>query len=478
METFGWLSLVPPAVAVGLALWLRRVIPALIAGILCACGILYADRLASVPAIAIDQVVAVASVPDNLRLILFSVLVGGLVALLTQARAFEAFARIIERAPGGLRKRTAYGMTLGLCSTLFLETWSNVLIGGTTLRSLYDRLGISRERMAYFLHSFAIGVVALVPINSWAAFYMGLLRAQGIDRPFQFLIASLPFVVYCWLSLLLVVIVMATGWTIGPIRRFERAVRANTPDSGGSTQATRASDEPASDDSASDDKLTWPAARTVLLGMTLLTLIAMVLLGLTVTGDGDLRSGNGAAAVLYAVLAAIAVAALTLKLSGAMRLSEIEERVLAGCGGFAGVAVLILLALTLGALVKELGTGTYIAGLFEASVPRPLFAPLVFMVGALMSFATGTSYGTFAIMTPIAIPLAQATGADPHLLFGACIAGGVFGDNTSPISDTSVVTAVATEVRLIDHVATQLPYALIAAAASAMVFLLLGIVLD
>lgn len=472
LEQFGWLSLVPPVAAVVLALWLHRVIPALLVGIVCACALLLADRLLSVPAAVLDRIVLTAAEPDNLRLILFSVLIGGLVALLTEAKAFDAFARVLERSRGGVRKRTVYGLTLGLGATLFLETWSNVLISGTALRALYDRLGISRERMAYFMHTVAISVVALVPINSWAAFYMGLLRAQGVERPFQFLIASVPFILYCWVSLLLVVIVMSTGWTIGPLKRFDRSAGTHPA----------AIDTPASDaivgGAHADAPLDSLTARAALLPLTLLILVAVVLLSLTVTGGGDPRQGDGAAAVFYAVVAAIVVTALALKLSGVLGFAAIEERVIAGCGGFVGVATLILLALTLGVLIKDLGTGAYVAGLFEASIPRPLFAPLIFAVGALMSFATGTSYGTFAIMTPIAIPLAAATGADPHLLFGACIAGGVFGDNTSPISDTSVVTAAATEAQLIDHVATQLPYALISACASALGFLALGIFLD
>ncbi|MGH8237032.1 MAG: Na+/H+ antiporter NhaC family protein [Steroidobacteraceae bacterium] len=463
-EQFGWLSLVPPVITVALAFWLRRVIPALVVGILSACVVLVADQPLRAPVLAVDRVVATTAAPDNLRLILFSVLIGGLIAVLRQVKAFEAFAYVVERARGGVRKRLVYGCTWGLGTVLFLETWSNVLVSGTTLRTFYDRVGVSRERMAYFLHTIAISVVAMVPINSWAAFYMGLLRSQDVVRPFQFLLASIPYILYCWASLVLVSVVMSTGWTIGPLRRFENsAVAAHAAQAG--------------------PGVTTPPCervglRAALLVLTLVTLIVVVLLSLAATGGGDPRNGDGTAAVLYAVIASIAVLALACRLTGVLKLRTAEDALLAGCGEFAGVAALILLALTLGSLIKELGTGIYIAGLFETSLPRQVFAPLVFVIGALMSFATGTSYGTFAIMVPIALPLAAASGADPHLLFGACIAGGVFGDNTSPVSDTSIVTAAATEAQLIDHVATQLPYALVSAAIAALGFLTLGVILD
>lgn len=464
LEQFAWVSLIPPVITLTLAFALRRVIPALAVGILSACVVLFVDRPMHAPAAAIDRVIATAAAPDNVRLILFSVLIGGLIAVLRQIKAFEAFAYVIERARGGVRKRLVYGFTWGLGTALFLETWSNVLVSGTTLRTFYDRVGVSRQRMAYFMHTIAICVIAMVPINSWAAFYMGLLRSQDVERPFQFLVASVPFILYCWASLLLVAVVMSTGWTFGPLRRFERAPV-------GPRDADTFSDNTA----PPCDRV---GLRAALLLLTLFTLIAVVLLSLAATGGGDVRNGDGAAAVLYAVIASIAVAAIACRLTGVLKLRTAEDALIAGCGEFAGVAALILLALTLGSLIKDLGTGVYIAGLFETSLPRQLFAPLIFAIGALMSFATGTSYGTFAIMVPIAIPLAMASGANPHLLFGACIAGGVFGDNTSPVSDTSIVTAAATEAQLIDHVATQLPYALLSAVVAALGFLALGVILN
>lgn len=472
-QHYGWLSLLPPVAAIVLALWLHRVIPALLAAILLGTALLAGQAAWQVPMAAVDHFVSTAAVPDNFRLILFSVLIGGLIALMRSGGAFDAFARVFQRGRPTVEKRTLFTMTFALGTALFLETWSNVLVSGTALGSLFDRLGIARQRMAYFMHTIAINAVALIPFNSWAAFYLGLLAAQQVERPFQFLLASLPFVLYCWISLGLVAIVMVSGWTIGPMRRFDLM-------SASSALAPTAPTVPnAIVSTAATGALPSSTTGSLTLFVTpLVTLIAVAVFGLTLTGGGDPRQGNGAAAVLYAVVAASVVAALDLRLLRKLRSAEIEKVFMEGCGSFAGAAALVLLALTLGQLIKELGTGLYVASLFEASVPRALYAPLVFLIGAVMSFATGTSYGTFSIMTPIALPLAYATGSDPHLLFGACLAGGVFGDNCSPISDTTIVTSIATQVTAIDHVTTQLPFALCAAAATTAGFGILGVLLS
>jgi Na+/H+ antiporter NhaC len=145
-------------------------------------------------------------------------------------------------------------------------------------------------------------------------------------------------------------------------------------------------------------------------------------------------------------------------------------------GEFLEIAILIVLALTLGDVCKQAGTGTFLGEMARQGLPGFLVPAVVFALGAVMSFATGTSYGTFSILVPIALPMADAVGLDPALLFGACIAGGVFGDNASPISDTTIVTSMATGVPVVEHVKTQLPYALVAASLAVGGYLVLGLV--
>jgi Na+/H+ antiporter NhaC len=452
---FGWLSLVPPAIAIGVALATKRVLMSLLAGVLCAVAILHSGELHVAPARALDTLIDTTIKPDNLRLVLFSILVGGLLRLMKDARAFDAFARLLQGRERGYGKRTVFGLTWLFGGSLILETWSNVLINGATMGTLYDRLRIARVRLAYFIHTIGINVVALVLVNSWGAFYLALVQAQNVPNPLDFLIRAMPYALYCWISLIVVAVVMMTGFTVGPMREFEALSPAGTPD----TPATTAE---------------GPEPRLRHMLIPIASLIGITLWSLYVTGDGKITAGDGSKSILYAVVATLFITGILLRIDRVFGSLEIEKKVIAGSAEFLDVGFLIVLALALGKLTQSLGTGPFVAQLLQSSLPVAVIPALVFLLGAIMSFATGTSYGTFSIMVPLALPIGAATGISPELLFGACIAGGVFGDNTSPISDTTIVSSVAANTQVIDHARTQLPFALIAAAISVVGFLLLG----
>jgi tetracycline resistance efflux pump len=460
--TFGALSLLPCSLAIALALGTRRILPSLLAGIVCAVTIADWDHLPGVPARTIDRLLSTAGSADTLRLVLFSVLMGSLLKLMKDSRSFEVIPRLLERRGRAYGGRTVFGLTWVLGTVLILETWSNVLINGTTLGSLYDRLGISRERLAYFIHTIGINVVALVLINSWGAFYMALASSQGVGDPLPFLARSVPYFLYSWVSLLLVAFVMWTGLTIGPMRRTERHGRPNWK--------VRVAREPPA---AAASDAGEPRMRYMVI--PLVVLIGGVLLSLWITGNGTIAAGDGTSSVLYAVLAAILAMAVMLRLDGVFDFAVIERKIIAGMAEFIDVAILIVLAFALGGLSRELGTGAYVAQVLTGAVSLAAVPALIFLTGAAMSFATGTSYGTFSIMVPIALPISAATHLPPELLFGACIAGGVFGDNCSPISDTTIVSGMSAKVPAIEHARTQLPYALIAAAVSTAGYLVIGV---
>jgi len=201
------------------------------------------------------------------------------------------------------------------------------------------------------------------------------------------------------------------------------------------------------------------------------------LIALAVTGGGSMLQGDGTASVFYAVLASIAVLALMVQFRPKAERPEIEKSVYSGMGEFLEVGILLALALALGSLCKEMGTGHYIAGLASGNVP-PFMMPLIFFfVSCLISFATGTSYGTFSIMVPLAVPVAEAMNIPLPLMFAACISGGVFGDNTSPFSDTSVITAISAKTGVVEHVEAQLPYALISASIAGVLFVVAGLMM-
>lgn len=457
-DGIGWLSLVPPCLAITLALWKKRVLPALFLGVLSSQVVLHLDNFYIAPFATLDHMVKISGDPGNLKIIFFSLMMGGFLKLIKDGNGFRAFAHAVERHRKNFGPKTAYSITSVLGITLFLEGWSNFLINSTVVAPLYDRLKISRQRMAYFVHTIGICVVAMVPINGWAAFYMGLLRGQGVERPFELLLSSIPFMLYCWVSLILVFIVMATGLTIGPMRHFEE----------------RAAQSQLGEESEEEETPNGVTPRLIYMIAPVLTLIATVVASLYLTGSGSIADGDGSGSILYAVTIASVVIAGLLVFYKAYGLLEIEKRYVQGMAEFFDVGVLIVLALTLGDLCKLMGTGVFVGQLALGVLPVELMPALIFVLGAGISFATGTSYGTFSILTPIAIPLAIATGINPALMFGACIAGGLWGDNCSPISDSTIVTSVGSRVAVIDHVRTQLPYALLAGIATLLGFVLLG----
>jgi Na+/H+ antiporter NhaC len=193
----------------------------------------------------------------------------------------------------------------------------------------------------------------------------------------------------------------------------------------------------------------------------LLTLIVSMIGFMFWTGNGELASGSGSKSVLYATVLASMVAYLQLIAHKQFTHHELVDIGFKGMGELLPLVSIVLLSLTLGASLKDLGTGQFVASLVGDYLPIYLIVPVLFLTGAVMSFTTGTSWGTFAILIPIGVPLIQALGLPAPLVVGAILSGGIFGDHCSPISDTSAVSALASGCDLLTHVKTQLPYALV-----------------
>jgi Na+/H+ antiporter NhaC len=463
MTDLGFLSILPPVIALGLALWKKKIIPALLIGGLAASLLLSPFRWSFVVEY-LEQVIRVTGNRGNLQLILFGVLVGGLIKLMESAGGFQGMIRLLESL--NIRtKRPVFLLTWSIGLLMILENYSNIMVNGTTVGSLYDRLGIPRTKLAYFLHSISINWVAIIVFNSWGAFYMTLLAAQGIADPFQVVITSMTMNFYCIASLIVVALTMVFGWNLGAMRRYTAV---------GVSPVAAAASSAAAGAGSSAESNTSPVA-SLLVIVPVLVLVATMLIALAVTGGGSMLKGDGTAAVFYAVLAAIAVLALMVQFTPTAGRPSVEKSVYAGIGDFMEVGILLALALTLGGLCKAMGTGQYIAGLASGNVPTFLMPLIFFCVGCLISFATGTSYGTFSIMVPLAVPVAQAMNIPLPLMFAACISGGVFGDNTSPFSDTSVITAISAKTGVVEHVETQLPYALVSATFAGTLFVVAGL---
>jgi Na+/H+ antiporter NhaC len=216
-----------------------------------------------------------------------------------------------------------------------------------------------------------------------------------------------------------------------------------------------------------------PSALLMVLPIT--AMILMMPVGLYITGDGNIIEGSGSVSILWSVIFALVVSWVMILGSGSSSINELMRIFMKGAGGILPISTILLFALALGDVANALGTGAYVAAAVGDSIPTPLLAPLVFLVSAFIAFSVGSSWGTFAIMIPIAIPIATTLGLSVPLLLGAAISGAIFGDHASPISDTTVVASMAAATDHIDHVRTQLPYALTAGAIAATMFLLFGL---
>jgi len=211
----------------------------------------------------------------------------------------------------------------------------------------------------------------------------------------------------------------------------------------------------------------------------ILPLAAMVFtvpMGLIITGHGDITQGSGSTSVFWAVLMGIFVAGVLYKVQRIFSLKEVLDLVMKGMGGLIPMGLLMVFAFTLGATCKTMGTGPYVAGLASATLHPALVIPLIFLIACFISFATGTSWGTFAIMMPIAVPLALSMDLNLALMVSAVMGGGVFGDHCSPVSDTTIVASMASACDHIDHVNTQLPYALTSAGIALVLYLVIGLI--
>lgn len=209
--------------------------------------------------------------------------------------------------------------------------------------------------------------------------------------------------------------------------------------------------------------------------LPLIVLIGGTFLGLLVTGKGNLTEGDGTTSILYAVTVTLIVMCIFYTRQKIMTAKEFGDYVLKGVSNMLTLVILLVLAFAIGSVIKTLGTGTFLASLIGSRVSGAFGPAIIFILGAVMAFSTGTSWGTFSIMMPIAIPMAVAMDANILLTIGAVISGGIFGDHCSPISDTTILSSMSVGTDLFSHVKTQLPYALVTAACTVVLYVAFGL---
>lgn len=461
------LSLLPPVLAIILAITTRQVYLSLAAGIWLGWTLLAGWNPLVGLANAIEGVVAVTGDPGNARVLLFTLVIGALIGTLEASGGVRGFVSWVEDAGWVNSPRRARMMAWIVGTIVFIESNITVLVAGSLSRPLFDRYKVSREKLAYLIDSTSAPICILIPLNAWGAYVLGILGTLGVENALVVFAEAIPLNFYALAAWILAGIAAFTGFNLGGgMRKAEARVASG--------ELLRAGSIPALDTEifARDPNMKGrPQASTMIL--PIVTMVAMMPVGLYITGGGNLAEGSGSVSVLWAVLAALAVCWLLLLTSGS-NVDQLTRVGLRGAGGLVGLATILALALALGNVTQELGTGIYVADVTSGIFPTYILLPLLFLVSGGIAFATGTSWGTFAIMVPIAVPTATALGLPIAPFLAAALGGGVFGDHASPISDTTIISSMAAVVDHIDHVRTQIPYAAVGGAIATLGYALVG----
>ena len=493
----GWLSLAPPLVAIALALLTREVVLSLFAGVWMGALFLAGWDPLTGTGTSLQFLVDALVDEDHMAIVIFSLLLGGMVGVMARSGGTQGIVDALEKLATTRRRAQLFAWLSA--AFIFFDDYANTLIRGNALRPMTDRLQISREKLAYVVDSTAAPLAVSAVVTTWIGFQitqvrdsLGTLAAQtpdpehaaqlqaGADNAFLIVLHSLPYLFYPILALLFVLMVIVMKRDFGPMYHAERRAY-----SGGGL--IRPGAQPASDPTSAE--LQPPAdapRRWINAAFPVLTVIGVALAGLWGTGAAGLApeertvvnvigDANPFAALLWASFAGCAVAIAMVTAQRILTLKEALDAWLGGIQSMLMAIIILVLAWALGGVTGELGTGPYLASLLQDTLPLVILPALVFIVAALTAFSTGTSWGTMAILFPVVIPLAVAMGAGVGFAGGenyvillgtvsSVMAGAVFGDHSSPISDTTVLSSMASSCDLVDHVRTQLPYALVVAA--------------
>ncbi len=462
----GWTSVLPPLLAIGLALQTRQVYLALAGGIWFGCSLLAGGNPLAGLASAIDAIVAVLASDSDAKVIVFTLIIGALITTIEASGGIKGFINWLEGRRWVNTGQRAQWLAFVTGVIIFIESNITVLVAGSVARPLIDRYRVAREKLAYIIDSTSAPVCILIPLNAWGAFSLSLLDNVGVEEPLAVFLDSIPLNLYALSAVALTALVIRFDWQLGPMRAAQQRTtegRRHWP--GREVEELDNSVEVAPDS---------PAINMVL---PMVVMVSAMPLGLWITGDGVIVRGSGATSVLWAVLAALATSWIMLLGQRRMNLETLMRLFLRGAGGMLPMALILLLALAMGGVAKELGTGAWVAGQLPRDVAPGLLLPLVFLCSAFIAFSVGSSWGTLAIMIPIAIPAGVALGLPAAPFLAAVLSGSIFGDHASPISDTTVVSSLAARTDHIEHVRTQLPYALLAGTVTMLGFAIMGFVL-
>lgn len=487
----GFLSVIPPLLTIVLAIVTKEVLLSLFIGVFTGCMIIAEWN----PLGAMEALVAILvggydetgeyvisgclTDPWNVEVLLIVIMLGGLIGLLIRSGASLAFGNLISSKVKTQKGAQVTTWLIGIL--IFFDDYFNALTNGAIMRPVTDRYGISREKLSYIIDSTAVGICLVVPLSSWVAFIASLIAGSyadvGIEEDaFMAFLKVIPYNYYAWLSIIMVLVVALLKLDFGPMAKAEKRTRetgllCDKTFSGGDADEDDFSSIPVSDKGKSLD---------LLAPIILLIVLAMVFMlytgGFFETFDlmDTLNNLDGMLALVYAIGISLVFAMIFYKIRGLSKITESMAAFVTGTKSMLFVVILLAFAWGIGAVGGELGTAEYVASLFVGNVPGWIVPLILFVFACAMTFSTGASWGTFAIMIPIAIPLAVAMDISVYACIATVIGGGGFGNHCSPLADTAILSSAASNIRHTDHIKTQIPYSLTCAGAAAVGYVVSG----
>jgi len=479
-----WISVLPPVLTIAVALAFKRVLPALFLGIWMGAWAINDFGLFALWTGLLDTyqvyVANALSNPDHTAIVLFSLMVGGMVGIISRNGGMQGIVNHIVKWADTARHACLATASLGLA--IFFDDYANTLVVGNTMRPVTDSMRVSRAKLAYIVDSTAAPVAAIAIVTTWIGYEIGLIgdsisKMPGLDtKAYLLFLNTIPYSFYPILAIAFVFMVSASGRDFGPMLEAERLAQKH------------GTEHPAASKSGSQEThdlkpIAGKPQRAFNAYIPILVMVFGVLAGLYVTGKQAMAdvanptlqdiigNANSYTALMWASLSAMMAAAL---LSLGQRIMDLEEVVNAWFHGVRSMLmamIILILAWSLGEVTDILKTADYLVSVLGDSLPVFTLPALVFVLAAATAFATGSSWGAMGILFPLAMPLTWAvmtaqgeTGPeDMHILYSAVsaiLAGSVWGDHCSPISDTTILSSLASGCDHIEHVRTQLPYAL------------------
>ena len=439
-------SLLPVAVTLVVALAARNVLVGLFSGVLAGVAMLANTYWMLVPELVRDYVVPEVADSYNASVLVLLAFIGGFVRLIETSGGGAAFARAMARWVAGPIRAQLAAWLGGVA--IFFSDLGTPLIVGPVFQPLMDRLRVSRQKLAFILDSTSSPVAILIPFIGWGVFIMSVIAdafaANGVAiGEWDAFVAAIPYQLYAWLAISIVPAMALMKFDFGPMLDAETAAREQMP---------VAAEPVSTGDSAAQPMLVW--LPLLILGTSLFAILGYYGFPKVQVAGADFRAALSAA-YFFAALALV----LLLAMAGTSTVRDTFARYIDGMAGMLPIAATLVLAWTLGSVSEALGTAVYVAELARDGLPGWLLPAVVFLLAGVISFATGSSWGTIVIMMPLAVPAALATGATLPVVIAAVLSGGLFGDHSSPVSETTILSSTGAGTTPLDHFKTQMPYA-------------------